>query len=69
MALEYLNHYAKSGKAEKPNFWDDEYINLSSIAYISSVLSEGGYDSIEVRAIIDRLYPQINNIPFTGRFN
>lgn len=67
LALEYLNHYAKSGKAEKPNFWDDEYINLSSIAYISSVLSEGGYDSIEVRAIIDRLYPQINNIPFYGQ--
>lgn len=67
LALEYLNHYAKSGKAEVPSFWEDEYIDLSSIAYISSVLAEGGYDSSEVRAIIDRLYPQINNIPFYGQ--
>lgn len=67
LALEYLNNYAKSGKAEKPSFWNDEYINLSSIAYISSVLAEGGYNPRDVKAIIDRLYSQINNIPFYGQ--
>lgn len=67
LALEYLNNYAKTGKAEKPSFWDDEYINLSSIAYILSVLAEGEYNSREVKAIIDRLYLQIDNIPFYGQ--
>lgn len=67
LALEYLNNYAKTGKAETPSFWSDEYIDLSSIAYISSVLAEGEYNLRDVKAIIDRLYTQINNIPFYGQ--
>lgn len=67
LALEYINNYAKSGNAEKPSFWQDEYINLSSIAYIAAVLSEGGYNANDVKAIIDRIYPQVNNIPFYGQ--
>ena len=67
LALEYINNYAKSGNAEKPSFWNDEYINLSSIAYIAAVLAEGGYNTNDVKAIIDRIYPQVNNIPFYGQ--
>lgn len=67
LALEYINNYAKSGEAEKPSFWFDEYINLSSISYIAAVLAEGGYNSNDVKAIIDRIYPQVNNIPFYGQ--
>ncbi|WP_300368824.1 Ig-like domain-containing alpha-2-macroglobulin family protein [Brachyspira sp.] len=67
LALEYINNYAKSREAEKPSFWNDEYINLSSIAYIAAVLSEGGYNADDVKTIIDRIYPQVNNIPFYGQ--
>ena len=67
LALEYINNYAKSGNAEKPSFWNDEYINLSSIAYIAAVLAEGGYNANDVKAIIERIYPQVNNIPFYGQ--
>lgn len=67
LALEYLNYYAKTGKAEMPSFWNDEYIDLSSIAYIVSVLAEGEYNSNDVKNIIDRLYSQINNMPFYGQ--
>lgn len=67
LALEYINNYAKSGDSEKPRFWNDEYINLSSIAYIAAVLSEGGYNANDVKAIIDRIYPKVNNIPLYGQ--
>lgn len=66
-ALEYIRSYAESRESEKPRFWDDEYINLSSVAYIAAVLAEGGYNSNDVKSIIDRIYPNVNNMPFYGQ--
>ena len=67
LALEYINYYSKTKEAEKPTFWNDEYINLSSISYMAAVLSEGGNHQNDVKAIIDRLYAQIDNIPLYGQ--
>lgn len=66
-ALEYIRSYAESRESEKPRFWNDEYINLSSVAYIAAVLAEGGYNSNDVKSIIDRIYPNVNNMPFYGQ--
>lgn len=66
-ALDYLYSYAKSGKAEVPSFYNNEYINLSSLAYMAAVLSEGGYSAASVSSLIDKLYENIDNIPFYGQ--
>lgn len=66
-ALDYLYDYAKSGKSEVPSFCNDEYINLSSLAYMASILAEGGYGNDSINSLIDRLYKEVDNIPFYGQ--
>ena len=62
-ALEYVNENALTDFSGK-TFYNNEYINLSTLAYASSVLSEAKMINTK---IIDKLYDQVENIPFYGQ--
>ena len=60
-ATEYLYKYVDSGATEVPTFFEDEYIDLATTAYMSYVLSLYGYKN--VNTIIDRIYDKADNMP------
>ncbi len=61
IATEYLYKYVNSGATEVPTFFEDEYIDLSTTAYMAYVLSLANYK--DVNTVIDRLYNKANNMP------
>lgn len=62
-ALEYVNKNALKDFSGN-TFYNNEYINLSTLAYASSVLSEAKMINTK---IIDKLYDEVDNIPFYGQ--
>jgi len=65
-ALNYIRNNVTKDFGNSPYFYNNEYINLASLAYASSVLSENG---IINRGVIARLYRNVGTLPFYALIN